>query len=187
MVPEAPLEQTDDGLAPAGEGWFVMNARDARWREKPGRGFNLALTGSTDYEAETFFTQLGVNLAVLNPGEPIAMYHWEADQEGFLMLYGEALLLVEGEERALRQWDYVHCPPGTNHTILGAGDGPCAVLALGSRQFMASDDWGGYAADELAQKHGVGVEADTPDPDLAYARFADPTFTRYREGWLPGE
>jgi uncharacterized cupin superfamily protein len=187
MVPEAPLEQTDAGLAPTGEGWFVVNARDARWRERPGRGFSLALTGSTDFEAETFFKQLGVNLAILSPGEPISIYHWETDQEGFLVLYGEALLLVEGQERTLRQWDYVHSPPGTNHAVIGAGDGPCAVLALGSRQFMATDEWGGYSTDELARRHGVGAEEDTPDPEAAYARFRETTFTPYREGWLPDE
>ena len=187
MVPEAPLEQTDEGLAPVGEGWFVMNAREARWRERPGRGFSLALTGSTDYEAETFFTKLGVNLSILNPGEPIGIYHWETDQEGFLVLYGEALLLVEGEERTLRQWDYMHCPPGTKHTIIGAGDGPCAVLLMGSRQFMATDEWGGYSVDPLAQRHGVAPEGETPDFEAAHARFGATTFTRYREGWLPEE
>src|SRR4051794_6060610 len=128
MAPEAPLEETDAGLAPGGEGWFVMNARDARWRERPGRGHMVAFTGFTDEEAETLFPQLGVNLAVLEPGEPIGMYHWETDQEGFLILYGEALLLVEGEERPLKRWDYFHCPAGVKHMILGAGNGPCAVL-----------------------------------------------------------
>ncbi len=31
MVPEAPLEQTEVGLAPAGEGWFAVNVGDAAW------------------------------------------------------------------------------------------------------------------------------------------------------------
>lgn len=185
MVPEARLEQTEAGLAPASDGWFVVNARDARWREKPGRGFSLALTGSTDFEAENFFKQLGVNIAVLAPGEPLGMYHWENDQEAFLVLYGEPLLLIEGEERPLRQWDFVHFPPGTKHMVVGAGDGPSAVLAVGSREFMETDEWGGYSADPIADKHGCGVEEDTPDADVAYARFGDTTFTPYREGWLP--
>src|SRR5688572_17578045 len=111
MVPEAPLETTDAGLVPAGPGWFVLNAREARWRRREGRGHNLAFTGTTDVEAETLFPQLGVALCVLEPGEPIGMYHWETEQEGFLVLYGEALLIVEGQERPLRQWDFVHCPP----------------------------------------------------------------------------
>jgi uncharacterized cupin superfamily protein len=74
-------------------------------------------------EGETFFAQLGINIVVLGRGQPMAMYHWEADQEDFLVLSGEALLIVEGEERPLKQWDFVHCPPRTNHVILGAGDG----------------------------------------------------------------
>jgi len=187
MAPEAQLVDTDAGLAPGGTGWFVVNARDARWRERPGRGFSLALTGSTDYEAETFFTQLGVNIAVLGPGEPIAMYHWENDQEGLLILYGEALLLVEGEERTLKQWDYFHSPPGAKHTIIGAGNGPCAVLAVGSRQFMATDDWGAYSADEIAQRHGVSPKQDTSESGGDDTRYGETTFTRYREGWLPEE
>src|ERR687897_463940 len=127
MVPEATLEQTEAGLVPAGEGWFVLNAREARWRHREGRGERLA------FEGETEFPQVGINLFVLAPGEPIGMYHWEADQENFLVLSGEALLIVEGEERPLRQWDFVHCPPGTKHMIVAAGDSPSLVLAVGAR------------------------------------------------------
>src|SRR5262245_983893 len=115
MVNGATLEQTDAGLVPHGHAWFVMNAREARWIDRPGRGHNVPLTGWTDVEAETYFPQLGLAVAVLEPGEPIGMYHWEADQEDFLVLYGEALLIVEGQERSLRQWDFVHCPPETRH------------------------------------------------------------------------
>ena len=106
MVPETPLEQTEHGLVPNGEGWYVLNARDARWRHAEGRGAYSVL------EWEPEFPQVGIHLVVLEPGEPMAMYHWEADQEDFLVLSGEALLIVEGEERPLRQWDFVHCPPG---------------------------------------------------------------------------
>lgn len=55
------------------------------------------------------------------------------DQEDFLVLAGEALAIVEGEEHPLRRWDFVHCPPGTSHVIIGAGEGPCLVLAVGAR------------------------------------------------------
>jgi uncharacterized cupin superfamily protein len=185
MVPEAPLEQTDAGLVPAGHGWFVLNARDARWIRRDGRGHNAPLTGWTEEEAETYFPQLGLNVVVLGPGEPIGMYHWEADQEDFLVLAGEALLLVEGQERALRQWDFVHCPPRTNHMILAAGDGPCTILAVGAREHQAGDDWGGYTVDEIALRHGAGVEAETNDAGVAYARFPKPQPTRYRDGLLP--
>jgi uncharacterized cupin superfamily protein len=186
MVEEARLEQTDAGLVPAGHGWFVMNAREARWIERPGRGHNVPLTGWTDVEAETYFPQLGLAVAVLAPGEPIGMYHWEADQEDFLVLYGEALLIVEGQERPLRQWDFVHCPPETRHMVVGAGSGPCAVLAVGSRQHIDQDCNGGaYTVDETALRHGAGVREETSDPGAAYAHLPESRPTRYGDGWLP--
>ncbi len=109
----------DAGLAPVGGGWFVLNAREARWRHREGRGDSLPFTGWTDFECETCFPQIGIALNVLGPGEPIGMYHWETDQEDFLVLSGEALLIIEGEERPLRQWDFVHCPLETRHMIVG--------------------------------------------------------------------
>jgi uncharacterized cupin superfamily protein len=184
MVPEAPLEDTGAGLVPTGHGWFVMNARDARWIRRPERGHNLPFTGWTEHEAETYFPQLGMALIVLGPGEPIGNYHWEADQEDFIVLSGEALLLIEGEERALRQWDFVHCPPRAEHMIVGAGDG-CVVLATSSRENQAGDEWGAYTVNEVALRHGAGVEEETSDTDVAYARFPDPEPTRYQDGWLP--
>jgi uncharacterized cupin superfamily protein len=185
MVDEAVLQETTAGLVPAGEGWFVVNAREARWVERPGRGHLLPFTGWTDDECDAYFPQLGIGLVVLEPGEPIGMYHWEADQEGFLVLAGEAVLLVEGQERPLRAWDYVHCPPRAGHMIVGAGSGPCTVLAVGAREHQ-NGGWGSYPVDELALRHEVGVEEETDDPDLAYARYPESVPTRYREGWLPG-
>ena len=137
------------------------------------------------FEGETEFPQVGVSLYVLPPGEPIGMYHWEADQEDFLVLSGEALLIVEGEERPLRSWDFVHCPVETNHIIVGAGDAPCVVLAVGAREHQTGANWGGYTVDEVALRHGVGVERETSDPGEAYARFPDRKPTRWRKGWLP--
>lgn len=173
----------------AGDGWFVLNAREARWRQLEGMGKGLR------FEGDTFFSQIGIGLRVLGPGETMAMYHWETDQEDFLVLSGEALLVIEGEERPLRQWDFVHCPPGTNHVIVGAGDGPCAVLAIGAREkhtfrkpdgtLEGRDDWGAYTVDEAALRHGAGVEEETTDADVAYARFPELVPTRYRDGWLP--
>ena len=103
-VPEAKLEQTDAGLVPATAGWFVLNARDAKWNARPGRQ-SVSFTGKTEWEADTLFPMLGVNLAVLEPGEPNSTYHWETEAEAFLVLSGEALLVVEGQERPLKQWD----------------------------------------------------------------------------------
>jgi uncharacterized cupin superfamily protein len=179
MVSESQLESTESGLVPKGDGWFVLNAREARWRHGQGR------SAICEFEGEPDFSQLGINLSVLGPGEPMAMYHWEADQEDFLVLAGEALLIVEGEERPLRQWDLVHCPPGTKHVIVGAGNAPCLVLAVGARDRSTGRDWGGYSVDEAALRHGAGVEEETTDPRQAYARFPEREPTRYREGWLP--
>jgi uncharacterized cupin superfamily protein len=138
------------------------------------------------FEGKAEFAQVGINLSVLAPGETIGLYHWEAGQEDFLVLSGEALLLIEGEERPLRPWDFVHCPAGTNHIIIGAGDGPCAVLAVGAREHQEGAVWGGYTVDQVALRHGVGVEQETPDAEQAYADFPPREPTRYREGWLPG-
>ena len=177
MVPEAPLEDTGEGRVPVGEGWFVLNAKDARWRD------DGPLGKLTFFEGDVEWPQLGFNIGVLGPGEPMAMYHFENDQEDFLVLSGEALLIVEGEERPLRAWDFVHCPAGTDHIIVGAGSRPCVVVSTGSR--AAGKDWGGYTVDEAALRHNAGVEVATPDPQEAYARFPERRFTRYQEGWLP--
>ena len=179
MIPESPLESTEHGLVPESDGWFVLNARDARWRPGEGRGaYGI-------FEGEPEFSQLGIHLVSLAPGEPMSMYHWEADQEDFLVLDGEALLIIEGEERPLRQWDLVRCPAGTNHTILGAGDASCLVLAVGARDRSTSPDWGAYTVDEAAIRHGAGVEQETIKAEEAYARFPARETSRYREGWLP--
>jgi uncharacterized cupin superfamily protein len=188
MVPEAPLEQTGHGLMAGGDGWFVLNMDDARWWYR-GHGFETGISGKAD------FSQIGIGLTVLQPGEPMAMYHWETDQEDFLLLSGEALLVIEGEERPLRQWDFVHCPPRTQHAIVGAGDGPCVVLAVGARERhtyvdaegrrQGREGGGAYTVDEAAVRHSAGVEVETTDPLEAYARFPEPQPMPYREGWLP--
>jgi uncharacterized cupin superfamily protein len=113
------------------------------------------------------------------------MYHWEADQKGLLVLSGEALLIVEGEERPLLQWDFFHCPPGTNHIVVGAGDAPCVLLSFGAREHQGGEDWGGYIVDASALRHGAGVEEETTDARLAYAQFPKRVLGPYREGWLP--
>ncbi len=179
MIARQRIEQTDSGLVPTGEdGWFVLNATEARWRERPGRGVLCDLEGDGD------FPQVGVNIQRLAPGEPMSMYHWEADQEDFLVLDGEAVLVVEGEELPLRRWDFVHCPAGANHVIVGAGDGPCVVLATGSRGESTGPNWGAYTVDQAALRLGAGVEEETTDQKLAYARFPAAGETHYQPGWL---
>jgi uncharacterized cupin superfamily protein len=184
VVPEAKLQRTEHGLAPDGAGWYVLNMRDAEWRHAKGRG--AVCVASDDFEGwRREADQLGVNPFVLEPGEPMSMYHWEADQEGFLVLSGEALLIVEGEERSLRAWDFVHCPPHTRHVIVGAGSRPCLVIAVGSRAHDGQPDSIGFPADDVAKRHGASVEEDTTDGDVAYGAVADREPTAYRDGWLP--
>ena len=176
MIPEADLQAGDYGLVPTGEGWFVLNAKEGRWRIWPGVGARLSFEGDTD------FARLGINLVVLEPGEPIGMYHSEADQEDFLVLAGEAMLIVEEAERALRAWDFVHCPAGTAHMIVGAGDGPCVVIAVGAREHYGAIR---YIVSEAALRHRAGVEAPTGAPSVAYSHLPKRRWSRYREDWLP--
>jgi hypothetical protein len=150
MILEAPLEQTETGRVPKGEGWFVLNARDVpRWRhEEKGQG--------TDFEGKHEFPQLGFQLHVLMPGQH-GVYHGEVGQEDFLVVSGECLLVIEGEERRLKIWDFVHCPPWTRHVFVGAGEKPCVIVGAGSRV-------GGFEAvhpvDEAAAKYGASARGD---------------------------
>jgi uncharacterized cupin superfamily protein len=163
VVPEAPLERLETGLRPVGEGWFVVNARDLRWFES-----ELGLYTMFDSE-EARFDQVGVNIGILRPGEPNCMYHAEEAQENFLVISGQCLLIVEGQERRLKAWDFVHCPPWTEHVFVGAGDGPCVVIGVGARKKGRGLR---YAVNEVALRHGAGVEVETSEPSVAYARFA---------------
>jgi uncharacterized cupin superfamily protein len=175
MVPEAPLEKTESGLVPKGEGWFVVNAKEARWLEHKTFG------SGTTFEGDPEFEQIGINIGVLEPGQPACLYHRENAQEDFLVLWGECLLLVEGEERRLKAWDFVHCPPWTEHVFVGAGDGPCGILAVGAR----GPEEIVYPVSELARRHGASAEQETPDPKQAYAPFGRSDKVPYR-GQLDG-
>jgi uncharacterized cupin superfamily protein len=163
MVEEARLEDTGAGLEPASEGWFVVNVADAAWQTSE------AFAAACGFEGEgTEEWDVGFTLAVLWPGKPSALYHRESNQEDFLVLAGECVLLVDGQERRLKAWDFVHLPPDTDHIVVGAGDGPCVVLMTGSRD---EDEVVVYPVSELARRHGAGVEQETSSPEEAYARF----------------
>ena len=167
---EAPLDDSGSGLAPAGDGWFVVNVQDAAWRTSDAFGARCS------FESEKFwFRQLGINVSVLEPGQPRCLYHSESLQEAFLVLSGECRLLVEGEERLLRTWDFFHCPPGTVHVFVGAGDGPCAILMVGAR---SEDEQLLYPVTELAARYGASAEEETSDGEQAYARFEGPQQVR---------
>jgi uncharacterized cupin superfamily protein len=145
----------------------------------------VSFTGKNEWEADTYFPMLGVQLAVLEPGEPNSLYHWETEAEAFLLLKGEALLVVEGEERPLRQWDFVHCPPKTEHVIVGAGDGPCILLAMSSRENQAFGPYGEYVAHDVARKHGASPSQTSQDPPEEDVPWPASEPSGYRDGWLP--
>jgi uncharacterized cupin superfamily protein len=159
---EARLE---DGV-PQTAGWFVVNARDARWMHNDMR--SVCKYGG---DGEAHFDDVGIGLYWIQPGRPMSMYHYEAGQEDFLVLRGECLLIVEGQERELHAWDLFHCPPRTPHTIVGAGDEPTLILAVGARKDRGSVR---YPVDAVAVRHGAGVERETGSPPEAYARFSEP-------------
>ena len=153
---EAEMDKTDAGLTPASDGWFVVNVAETMGLtrhegvvhapfEGPGQGF----------------PQFGINVTVLEPGIPNCLYHRENLQEAFLVLDGEPLLIVEGEERRLRRWDLVNCPPGTTHVFVGPG----AILMVGAR---SQDEQVHYPVDAVAERHGASVPAPSDDPAEAY-------------------
>jgi uncharacterized cupin superfamily protein len=162
-VPEAPLERTPYGLTPTGEGWYVVNLGEAPVLRTKQSGRFMPLEGE-----DVHFPQFGINVHIVEPGEPNGLYHAESNQEAFLVLHGECLLLVEGQERRLRQWDFVHFPPGTHHIAIGAGDGPCAILMVGTRN---PDHTITYPVSEVAAKHGASAREATDSPREAYAHW----------------
>ena len=167
-MPEARLADSGSGLAPASDGWFVVNVRDAEWLTSEGGDKKPSGSECAFESGEFWFRQLGVRLHVLEPGEPNGLYHSESEQEAFLVLSGECRLLVEGEERLLRPWDFFHSPAGTEHIFVGAGDGPCAILMAGAR----SANWRVlYPVSELAAHYGASADDETSDPREAYTGF----------------
>ena len=175
-VPEARMGETAGGLEPQTDGWFVVNTADACWWH------NDAFGEKCRFEArERPFPQIGISLVVLHPGKPNCMYHGEEIQEDFLVLSGECLLLVEGEERRLGAWDFVHCPAWTEHVFVGAGDGPCAVLMVGARPDVEVV----YPVSEPARRHGASVERETRSADEAYAASPDSARRRLADLGLP--
>ena len=184
MVPEASLRQSKNGLVTDGEGWFVINARESRWRDEGPFGSYCT------FEGKRRFPHFGINISVLEPGETIGMYHREDGQEAFLVLEGECTLIVEGKERPLVPWDFFYCAPGTEHIIVAAGTQAAVVLAVGAR----GRGVGGrivYKVCKAAARYGASVARETTDPREAYekARAGLPRskFVKYRPGWLPGD
>jgi len=157
-IRETQLKKTEAGLIPQGEGWFVVNARDVSWIQSEERGQD------TDFEGEQEWSQFGFRIQILSPGQR-GLYHGECGQEDFLVVAGECVLVIEGRERRLRAWDFVHCPPWTRHSFVGAGDAPCAIVMVGSRRYGGEAH---YPHSEVAERHGVSAVESTGDSQTAY-------------------
>jgi len=173
-INEATLEDVGSGLAPVSPGWFVVNAADPAWVRNDAFGNRCVFESSDRVLMDQpgvepqLFTQTGFTLAVLEPGKPSGMYHAESSQEDFLVLSGTCLVLIEEEERPLRAWDFVHCPPGTRHTFVGTGERPCVIFMTGARR---EGDTILYPRSDTALAHGAGVERETPSAPEAYGPF----------------
>jgi uncharacterized cupin superfamily protein len=170
---QAKVEKTEHGLTAAEPGWFVVNLADARWR-----GYELAGQW-TDFEPPEGFEHYGIGVHVLQPGQPNGKYHSETVQEDFLVLAGECILIVEYEERHLKAWDFFHCAPGTNHIIVGAGDGPCAILMAGLRGESKKLH---YPVSEVAGRYGASTPEETDTPRVAYSDWTG-EFEPVRATW----
>jgi uncharacterized cupin superfamily protein len=158
---EAEIEDTAAGRRPAGDGWFILNLAEMGWETVPGGG-----TWSVFESPSAPSPMLGIGVHILAPGETPGFYHAESEQEGFLVLSGECIAVVEGVERRMGPWDYLHCPPGTEHITVGAGAGPCAILMVGTRTPGHAIH---YPANAVAAKHGASVQTDTDSAAEAYA------------------
>jgi uncharacterized cupin superfamily protein len=173
---EATITETETGKQVEGEGWFVLNLGEATWERDSDHGVYCT------FEArDARFEHYGVNVHVVAPGQPNARYHRESNQEDFLVLAGECVAIVEGQERRLRQWDLLHCPPGAEHVIVGAGDGPCAILMIGKRD---PDEDVHYPVNEVAARYGASVREPTDVPREAYADL-ERRRTAERAPWPP--
>jgi uncharacterized cupin superfamily protein len=171
MTKEARLEERTGGREAVTDGWFVVNVREAAWVTNEHFG-DVCIFESDDAP----FPEVGYSLAVLGPGQSGGLYHREGNQENFLVLAGECIALIEGEERRLQAWDFVHCPPHTEHIFVGAGEGPCVIFMTGARRGWPEKGLL-YPRSELALRHGAGVEEDTTSPAEAYAPYPK---------WKPG-
>ena len=158
---EARIEETPTGRLPADDGWFILNVAEIGWDTVPGGG-----TWCSFESPSARSPLLGIGVHVLGPGETPGYYHAESNQEGFLVLSGECIAIVEGQERRMGPWDYLHCPPGTAHITIGAGDAPCALLMVGTRSPGGTLR---YLAEPAAARHGAAVPLSTDSSAEAYA------------------
>lgn len=182
-MPEAPIRTSKNGLVVDGDGWFVLNARESRWKDEGPLGSYCT------FEGKRRFPHFGINITVLEPGERMGMYHREQAQEAFLVLAGECTLIVEGQERKLEAWDFFYCAPETEHIIVASDRQSAIVLAVGARGRGVG---GGvvYTVCKTAARYGASVARRTTDSAKAYAKvhatLPRSRFAKYRKGWLEG-
>ena len=143
---------------------IIINIADAAARSHSRRATLIEFEPDDD-----LWPDLGVNVQIMRPGQPNCRYHSEPVQEDFLVLHGECVVILDGDERPLRQWDFVHCPEGTEHVFVGGGEGPCAVLMIGSRL----EDAAHYPVSPVAAKYDASVKQETDDPAEAYADWRE--------------
>jgi uncharacterized cupin superfamily protein len=182
MVKEARMDRVASGLAPVTPGWFVVNTAEAAWVTNKDWSGGVCIFESDDFVlrgrpdlTEYVKPHAGFTIRVVPPGRPADLYHAESVQEDFLILQGECVLIVEEQERQLRAWDFVHCPPMTAHTFVATGNGPCVILATGNRR----DDLERiYPRSETALRYGAGPEVSTTDPERQ-GRWE----VRHPDGW----
>ena len=189
MIEEARLESVESGVAPVTPGWFVVNAGDAAWMN------NDATEACCIFESDEFVLRgrpdlseyvkpgAGFAIRVLRPGRPSGMYHAESVQEDFLVVMGECIAIIQDQERRLRAWDFVHCPPGAAHTFIGAGDGPCVLVCAGNRDLNDETFWRVYKRSEAAARYGASVENETSSSAEANAAYRDRWRVERPEGW----
>jgi quercetin dioxygenase-like cupin family protein len=178
------MRMSRNGLVVDSDGWFVVNARESRWKDEGPLGAYCT------FEGKKRFPHFGINLTVLEPGERFGMYHREKAQEAFLVLAGECTLIVEGRERRLVAWDFFYCAPETGHIIVAGAQQSAVVLAVGARGRGVG---GGvlYTVCKAAARYGAGVARETAEPAIAYAKvwakLPRSRFVKYRRGWLPDD
>jgi uncharacterized cupin superfamily protein len=174
VTEEAQLREGEAGLVPEGDGWFIVNVADAQGMQS--ERFGRACI----FEGEAKFPQFGINIRVLEPGEPNCLYHRESPQEAFLVLSGECIAIVEEQERPMSTGDFLYAPPGTAHVFVGAGEGPCTILMVGTRDPQEEVQ---YPVSEVAARHGASAERETGDPKVAYAGRKPPRPARITPVW----
>jgi uncharacterized cupin superfamily protein len=171
-IPEAKLVQSPEGITPQGDGWYILNAKDARWSK------NEKFGQSCGFEGDKRFSQYGFNIHIIKPDQPSCHYHGEDDQEDFLVLKGQCKLIIEGQERLLKEWDFLHCPKWARHVFVGTGTEPCVIVMTGGRAGHGVT----YPVNDLVKKYDACPPTETNSPKESYSDA--PKWTQRKNQWL---